>query len=122
MPVMVLFPLVPAMATPGRPAFTTSASSAGRATRSHAERARRAHLRRLRLHRGGVDEAVEAGRHRGSVLGQERDAQPAQEGGEIAALALIQRAVGALHRMAARPHEPREGIHARAGDAGEVVA
>jgi len=34
MPVMVLLPLVPAMATPGRPASTTSASSAGRGTRS----------------------------------------------------------------------------------------
>ena len=33
-PVMVLLPLVPAMATPGRPAFTISASSAGRGTSS----------------------------------------------------------------------------------------
>ena len=34
MPVTVLLPLVPAMATPGWPALTTSASSAGRGTSS----------------------------------------------------------------------------------------
>ena len=33
-PVTVLLPLVPAIATPGWPAFTTSASSAGRGTSS----------------------------------------------------------------------------------------
>ncbi|OLC65264.1 MAG: hypothetical protein AUH76_02995 [Candidatus Rokubacteria bacterium 13_1_40CM_4_67_11] len=34
MPVIVLLPLVPAMATPGWPALTTSASSAGREMRA----------------------------------------------------------------------------------------
>src|SRR3989454_2584800 len=33
-----------------------------------------------------------------------------------------ERAIGALDLVAARPHQTREGVHAGAGDAGEVIA
>src|SRR6266403_1120358 len=85
-------------------------------------RASHAHLRRLGLHGGGEDEAVDGGGDPAAVVRHELDTGGAQRVGRFAVTARVERAIRALHGVAARPHEARQRAHARAADAREVVA
>ena len=87
-----------------------------------AERARCPHLGGIGLDCAGVDEAVDGRGDGASVLGRQLDPELAQARGDLAALALVQRAVGALDGVAAGAHELGQRVHAGPGDAREVIA
>src|SRR3989449_7113764 len=87
-----------------------------------AERTRGAHLGRVGLDRRRVDEAIDRWRHGRPVVRRKLDCQPPEMRGDLPVLPLVERAIGALDLVAARPHQTREGVHAGAGDAGEVIA
>src|SRR5204863_8803599 len=70
----------------------------------------------------GIDGAVEIRRDRGAVLRLHVDAERAELRRDVGILALIKGPIRTLDDMAAGAHEPGEGAHADAGDAGEVVA
>jgi len=73
-----------------------------------AERTRRAQLGRVDLDGRRVDEAIDRGRDGRPVLPGQLDAQPAERRRDLLLLAQIERAVGTLNRVAARPHQARE--------------
>ena len=83
---------------------------------------RSAHLRRVVFDGDREDDAIEIARDGASIVGSHLDAERAELVGDVAVLALIEGAVGALDLMPASAHQPRQRIHAGAGDTGEVVA
>ena len=85
------------------------------------ERARRPPLGRLRLDGRRVYEAVEVRADRRAIVRHERDAFAAQQGRGLQHQALVEGAVGPLHAVPARSHEPGQRIHPGSGHAGEVV-
>ena len=87
-----------------------------------AERARRSHLGCVGLDRRRIDEAVDRSRDGGPVVWRELDSQQSEPRGDVLVLPLVERAVGALDVVTARPHQGGERVHPGAGDAGEVIS
>src|SRR5256885_9702781 len=74
------------------------------------------------LDRRRIDEAVDRSRDGGPVVWRELDSQQSEPRGDVLVLPLVERAVGALDVVTARPHQGGERVHPGAGDAGEVIS
>src|SRR2546428_597268 len=83
---------------------------------------RRSHLGCVGLDRRRIDEAVDRSRDGGPVVWRELDSQQSEPRGDVLVLPLVERAVGALDVVTARPHQGGERVHPGAGDAGEVIS
>src|SRR2546427_640454 len=73
-----------------------------------AERARRSHLGCVGLDRRRIDEAVDRSRDGGPVVWRELDSPQSEARGDVLGLPLVERAVGALDVVTARPHQDRK--------------